>query len=44
VLTVNTPAIRCYDRCGFSIFGVEPKAIFYNGVYYDEFLMSRPVG
>lgn len=44
VLTSNTPAIRCYDRCGFSIFGVEPKAIFYNGIYYDEFLMSRPVG
>jgi RimJ/RimL family protein N-acetyltransferase len=43
VLTSNTPAIRCYHRCGFKIFGVEPKAIYYNGVYHDEFLMARDV-
>lgn len=41
VLTVNTSAIRCYSRCGFSLFGIEPKAVFVNGVFYDEILMSR---
>lgn len=37
----NVPAIRCYSRCGFTIYGVEPRAIFQNGVYYDELLMAR---
>jgi RimJ/RimL family protein N-acetyltransferase len=43
VVTTNTSAIRCYARCGFTVFGVEPKAIFYDGVYYDELLMAKPV-
>ena len=43
VVASNTPAIRCYARCGFSVYGVEPQAIYYNGVYYDELLMARPV-
>jgi len=41
VLTTNTPAVRCYSRCGFSVYGVEPKAIFHDGIYHDELLMSR---
>ncbi|HEX9839084.1 MAG TPA: GNAT family N-acetyltransferase [Anaerolineales bacterium] len=40
VAATNTPAIRCYERCGFSTYGTEPRAIFYEGKYYDEFLMS----
>ena len=40
VNTGNIPAIRCYTRCGFSVFGIEPKAIYYEGVYYDELLMA----
>jgi len=40
VNTSNIPAIRCYTRCGFSVYGIEPKAIYYEGVYYDELLMA----
>lgn len=32
-------AIRCYTRCGFIEYGIEPKAIFHNGIYYDQVLM-----
>src|SRR5574341_655374 len=37
----NQPAIRCYERCGFSAYGTEPRAAFYEGKFYDELLMSR---
>lgn len=37
----NTSAIRCYERCGFSIYGTEPMGTFYNGNYYDGYLMSK---
>lgn len=43
VVTTNLPAIRCYARCGFTVYGLEPHAICYNGIYYDELLMSRSV-
>lgn len=41
VAKVNTPAIRCYERCGFEAYGIEPRAIYYQGTYYDEILMGR---
>jgi ribosomal protein S18 acetylase RimI-like enzyme len=41
VNTENTHAIHCYTRCGFSTYGTEPRVIFYNGVYYDEYLMVK---
>lgn len=41
VITTNASAMRCYERCGFEIYGTEPRCIFYNGVYYDEFLMFK---
>jgi RimJ/RimL family protein N-acetyltransferase len=41
VVTTNTRAIRCYARCGFQVYGIEPKALFYDGVFYDELLMAR---
>jgi RimJ/RimL family protein N-acetyltransferase len=41
VVTANAAAIRCYVRCGFSVYGVEPEVIHHNGVYYDELLMVR---
>jgi RimJ/RimL family protein N-acetyltransferase len=41
VAATNTPAIRCYEHCGFSIYATEPRAMFYEGQYYDFFLMSR---
>jgi ribosomal protein S18 acetylase RimI-like enzyme len=37
----NAAAIRCYIRCGFSVYGVDPKAVVYEGVYYDELLMVK---
>jgi len=43
VITTNAPAIRVYERCGFQPYGSEPQAIYYNGIYYDELLMARPV-
>jgi RimJ/RimL family protein N-acetyltransferase len=43
VVTSNTAAIRCYGRCGFSVYGVEPQVIYHNGTYLDELLMARGV-
>jgi len=43
VATHNAPAIRCYTRCGFTVYGVDPQTILHEGVYYDELLMSRAV-
>ncbi len=43
VITINSAAIRCYTRCGFTVYGVDPKVIHYNDVFYDELLMARPV-
>jgi ribosomal protein S18 acetylase RimI-like enzyme len=43
VITTNTPAIRCYARCGFTVYGIEPTVIHHNGVFYDELLMARQV-
>ena len=40
-ITTNTAAIRCYARCGFTVYGIEPKAICYDGVDYDELLMVK---
>jgi len=39
VMANNESAIRCYERCGFTVYGTEPRALFYEGKYYDEFLM-----
>jgi RimJ/RimL family protein N-acetyltransferase len=41
VSAVNKPAIRCYERCGFKIYGTEPRTVFYEGKYYDDHLMYR---
>jgi RimJ/RimL family protein N-acetyltransferase len=41
VVTTNTAAIRCYTRCGFAVYGMEPQAFHHNGVYHDELLMAR---
>lgn len=41
VLAASTSAIRCYQRCGFIIYGTEPQGMFYNDTYYDGYLMSR---
>jgi RimJ/RimL family protein N-acetyltransferase len=41
VITTNAAAIRCYARCGFSVYGIEPQAICSAGASYDELLMAR---
>jgi ribosomal protein S18 acetylase RimI-like enzyme len=43
VTTTNTSAIRCYERCGFKITGTEPRALYYEGQYYDFFMMYCPL-
>ena len=39
VVATNHSAKRCYERCGFTVYGVEPMAVKWKGQYYDEFLM-----
>jgi len=43
VAATNVPAIRCYARCGFQVYGIEPRAIYDDGVFYDELLMMRTI-
>jgi RimJ/RimL family protein N-acetyltransferase len=43
VIMNNTPAIRCYARCGFTVYGIDPKVIHYNDVFYDELLMVKRI-
>ena len=40
VVATNKSAIQCYERCGFVNYGKEPRSLFYEGKYYDEYLMS----
>jgi RimJ/RimL family protein N-acetyltransferase len=40
VVTTNASAIRLYLRHGFAVYGVEREALFVNGVYHDELLMT----
>lgn len=41
VNVANTSAIQLYTRCGYTVYGVEPRAIYYEGVYHDELLMAK---
>ena len=41
VVSASTSAIRCYQRCGFTIYGTEPRGIYYEDQYYDGYLMYR---
>ena len=41
VVTTNAAAIRCYARCDFRVYGIEPQALCHDGVLYDELLMAR---
>jgi RimJ/RimL family protein N-acetyltransferase len=43
VVIASTAAVRCYQRCGFIIYGTEPRGMFYNGQYYDGYLMYREI-
>jgi RimJ/RimL family protein N-acetyltransferase len=47
VVTTNAEAVRLYARAGFSVYGLERRALKIDGRYYDELLMSlalRPAG
>jgi RimJ/RimL family protein N-acetyltransferase len=39
VVVGNDLAKRCYERCGFVVYGVEPMAVHWQGKFYDETLM-----
>ncbi|MEZ4639808.1 MAG: GNAT family N-acetyltransferase [Caldilineaceae bacterium] len=41
VVSTNGGAIRCYLRCGFQVYGVEPQVLFHDGVMQDDLLMAR---
>jgi len=43
VVTSNASAIRCYERCGFKTYGTDPRVLFYEGKYYDDYLMAREI-
>lgn len=43
VIVGNKKAIACYQRCGFEITGIDVAAIRWEGIDYDEHLMSRRV-
>lgn len=43
VVTTNQAAQQLYERCGFECYGVEPRSLKVDGVYYDEALMYRPL-
>ena len=43
VAATNAPAIRCYFRCGFSIYGISPEEIRIGDKFHDEMLMWRRV-
>lgn len=40
VITANPAAIHCYENCGFRSCGVDPKAFFVNGMFYDLMRMT----
>ncbi len=44
VVATNKSAIRCYERCGFVTYGMEPRSLLYEGIYYDEYLMTVSLG
>lgn len=41
VVANNAGALRAYLRNGFQIYGVEPDAVRWEGITYDEFLLYR---
>ena len=37
----NAPAIRLYQKAGFTIYGTDPRCLYVNGRYIDEHMMVR---
>ena len=40
VFTFNKRAIRCYEKCGFKVDGINRKELYRNGEYHDNLAMS----
>ena len=40
VMSDNAPAVALYRRWGFESYGIEPRAVKQDGLYFDEMLMS----
>jgi ribosomal-protein-alanine N-acetyltransferase len=40
VAAYNTRAIRCYEKCGFQVEGVERDSFFVDGEWHDDWLMA----
>jgi len=40
VVVDNKNAKKLYESIGFEIYGLEKRALKYNGIYYDEELMT----
>jgi ribosomal protein S18 acetylase RimI-like enzyme len=43
VATHNPAAIRCYLRCGFTVYGVSPAELLVDGRFIDELLLFRRI-
>jgi RimJ/RimL family protein N-acetyltransferase len=43
VASDNFSAIRCYMRCGFSVYGIQQQAMIYEGNEIDELLMAKRI-
>ena len=39
VTTTNVAASRLYEKLGFQTYGTEPRSLYVEGGYYDEYLM-----
>ena len=37
----NAPAIRLYQKAGFTTYGTDPRCLYVNGRYIDEHMMVR---
>ncbi len=44
VLSYNVRAIRCYEKCGFVIEGIQRESAFVNGNWHDDVLMGLLAG
>ena len=44
VAVTNIPAIRSYAKAGFTVYGVDPRALRLDGKYIDELLMAKVIG
>jgi ribosomal protein S18 acetylase RimI-like enzyme len=44
VITSNPGAKHLYERHGFTIYGIEPRALKMGNAFFDEYLMVKMVG